>query len=67
MSTDEYRRGTAVERERQRKQRPARGRYRGVLPVIYAIGFVMFTVVSLYIGRNRRSRSTSSPTSSTRG
>ncbi|ELZ95437.1 hypothetical protein [Haloferax sulfurifontis] len=50
MSTDEYRRGTAVERERQRKQRPARGRYRGVLPVIYAIGFVMFTAVSLYIG-----------------
>ncbi|AFK19470.1 hypothetical protein E6P09_11860 [Haloferax mediterranei ATCC 33500] len=50
MSTDEYRRGRAVERERQGKQRPVRGRYRGVLPIIYAIGLVIFTVVSLYIG-----------------
>ncbi|ELZ98740.1 hypothetical protein C440_00250 [Haloferax mucosum ATCC BAA-1512] len=50
MSTDEYRRGTAVERERQGKQRPARGRYRGILPTIYAIGLVMFTVVSAYLG-----------------
>jgi hypothetical protein len=50
MSTDEYRRGRKVERERQQKQRKARGRYRGVLPVVYAIGFVIFTVVSLYIG-----------------
>ena len=50
MSTDEYRRGREVERERQQKDRRARGRYRGVLPVIYAIGFVIFTVVSLFIG-----------------
>ncbi|KTG30789.1 hypothetical protein [Haloferax profundi] len=50
MSTDEYRRGKKVERERQQKRRRASGRYRGVLPVIYAIGFVLFTVVSLFIG-----------------
>ncbi|KAB1188313.1 MULTISPECIES: hypothetical protein [Haloferax] len=50
MSTDEYRRGREVERERQQKQRKARGRYRGVIPVIYAIGFVIFTGVSLFIG-----------------
>ncbi|WP_411966646.1 hypothetical protein [Haloferax sp. YSSS75] len=50
MSTDEYRRGRKVERERQGKNRRARGRYRGVIPVIYAIGFVIFTVVSLFIG-----------------
>ncbi|KAB1196131.1 MULTISPECIES: hypothetical protein [Haloferax] len=50
MSADEYRRGRKVERERQQKDRRARGRYRGVLPAIYAIGFVSFTVVSLFIG-----------------
>ncbi|WP_416839851.1 hypothetical protein [Haloferax sp. DFSO52] len=50
MSADEYRRGRKVERERQQKDRRARGRYRGILPVIYAIGFVIFTAVSLFIG-----------------
>lgn len=50
MSTDEYRRGREVERERQQKQRRADGRYRGILPVIYAIGFVIFTAVSLFVG-----------------
>ncbi|ELZ81494.1 hypothetical protein KU306_13465 [Haloferax larsenii] len=50
MSTDEYRRGRAVEREREKNQRAVHGRYRGVLPVIYGIGLVIFVVVSLFMG-----------------
>ncbi|WP_410764460.1 hypothetical protein [Haloferax sp. DFSO60] len=50
MSTDEYRRGRAVERERAKKRANISGQYRGVLPTLYVIGLVLFAVVSLFLG-----------------
>ncbi|WP_396612469.1 hypothetical protein ACH9L7_04125 [Haloferax sp. S1W] len=50
MSTDEYRRGRAVERERKKRNRAVSGRYRGVIPVIYGIGLIIFLGASLFIG-----------------